>query len=173
MSLIFARRPSAMLTGMVLMAMLFCAVLCCRRTRRRVRPSIFTVSGFGTAGMVHSSEHRADYTNSPWYKPVGAGYNQNWSPDVDSRFGMQLDARFTEQFSAVVQAISQLRYDNTYKPTIEWANLKYQFTPDFDIRLGRIVMSTFFGFRLSQCRLCHALGASAARSLQHDARLDQ
>ena len=129
-----------MLTGMVLMAMLFCVT---GVRAEESDPSIFTVSGFGTAGMVHSSEHRADYTNSPWYKPVGAGYNQNWSPDVDSRFGMQLDARFTEQFSAVVQAISQLRYDNTYKPTIEWANLKYQFTPDFDIRLGRIVMSTF------------------------------
>lgn len=105
--------------------------------------SIFAISGFGTVGAVHSSEHQADYTNSPWYKPSGAGYSQNWSAGVDSRLALQLDAKFTPQLSAVVQAVSQLRYDNSYMPTLEWANIKYDFTSDFSARLGRIVMSTF------------------------------
>jgi len=103
----------------------------------------YSFSGFGTLGLVHSSEKQADYTNSPWYKPKGAGYSNDWSPDVDSRLGLQLDAKFSPEWSAVVQVISQLRYDNTYLPTVEWANVKYAMTPDASVRLGRSVMSTF------------------------------
>lgn len=105
--------------------------------------SMFSLSGYGTVGLVHSSEKQADYTNSPWYKPSGAGYSRDWSADVDSRFGLQLDAKFSPQLSAVLQVVSQLRYDNTYTPSVEWANIKYAFSPDFSVRLGRIVMSTF------------------------------
>lgn len=133
-------RMSAMLTSIVLMTMMMCAV---DARAEEHDTSIFSVSGFGTVGFVHSTEHQADYTNSPWYKPSGAGYSQNWSGGVDSRFALQLDAKFTPQLSAVVQAISQLRYDNTYTPSLEWANIKYEFTPDSSVRLGRIVMSTF------------------------------
>lgn len=103
----------------------------------------YTFSGFGTVGFVHSSENQADYTNSPWYKPSGAGFSRSWSPDVDSRVGLQLDAKLTPQVSAVVQVISQQRYDSTYIPTLEWANVKYQVAPDASVRLGRSVMSTF------------------------------
>jgi predicted porin len=104
---------------------------------------IISFSGFGTAGMAHSTERQADYTNSPLTKPNGAGYSHNWSPDVDSRLGLQLTANVTAQLSAVLQVISQHRYDNTYTPLVEWANLKYAFTPDFSVRVGRIAMPTF------------------------------
>lgn len=133
-------RPSRMLTTVAMVAMLLYAVGACAEDPGT---PTFSFSGFGTVGLVHSSENQADYTNSPWYKPNGAGHSRNWSADVDSRLGLQLDARFTPQLSAVVQVISQLRYDNTYIPTVEWANLTYAFTPDFNVRLGRIVMSTF------------------------------
>ena len=104
---------------------------------------IFSFSGFGTVGLVHSSEDQADYTSSPWYKPNGAGHSSEWSADVDSRLGLQLDAQFTPQLSAVLQVLSQQRYDNSYIPAVEWANIKYAITPDSSIRFGRIVMSTF------------------------------
>lgn len=133
-------RQSAVQISIALVAMLLCAA---GARAEESEASIFAFSGFGTAGLVHSSEHQADYTNSPWYKPSGAGYSQKWSPGVDSRIALQLDAKFTAQLSGVVQVISQLRYDNTYTPSLEWANIKYEFTPDTSIRLGRIVMSTF------------------------------
>lgn len=133
-------RPSRKLITLALMAMLLYAVGA--RAENPETPT-FLFSGYGTVGLVHSSEDQADYTNSPWYKPSGAGYSRKWSADVDSRFGLQLDARFTPQLSAVLQVISQLRYDNTYTPSVEWANIKYAITPDSSIRLGRIVMSTF------------------------------
>ncbi len=105
-------------------------------------PSIFSFSGFGTLGLVHSSEDNADFTASP-LTPNGAGYTHSWSPDIDSRLGAQVIAHFTPQLSAMLQVISEQRYDKTFKPHVEWANLSYQPTPELSLRLGRIVLPTF------------------------------
>jgi hypothetical protein len=102
----------------------------------------YSFSGFGTLGLVHSNEHLADFTAN-FFQARGAGFSDNWSPGVDSRVGVQLSAQFTSSLSAVVQAISEQRYDKTYRPGIEWANLKYQVTPNFSVRLGRTVLPTF------------------------------
>jgi hypothetical protein len=104
--------------------------------------SMFSFSGFGTLGVVHSSESEADFTNSS-LKPDGAGFSRAWSPDIDSRFGAQVTANVTSQLSAVVQVISEQLYDGTYRPHVEWANINYRFTPDVSIRVGRTVYSLF------------------------------
>jgi hypothetical protein len=121
------------------MAMLFCAAGA--RAQDPGAPT-FRFSGYGTVGLVHSSENQADYTDSI-FKPNGAGHSRNLSADVDSRFGLQITAYVSPQLSAVLQVISKQRYDNTYVPSVEWANLKYAITQDFNIRLGRIAMPTF------------------------------
>jgi hypothetical protein len=36
-----------------------------------------------------------------------------------------------------VKYFSGQKYDNTYRPHVEWANIKYQFTPDFMSGPGR------------------------------------
>jgi hypothetical protein len=102
----------------------------------------YTISGFGTVGLAHSSESQADFTNSPFIKKTGAGFSDDWSANVDSVFGVQVRANINPQVSAVLQVISQQRYDGTYTPEVEWANVKYQFTPDFNMRVGRIAMPT-------------------------------
>lgn len=104
-------------------------------------PSV-TLSGFGTVGVTHSNEGQADFTNSPFVKKTGAGFSSAWSADVDTVLGAQITAIFTPKVSGVLQVISQLRYDGTYTPEVEWANVKYQFTPDFNMRVGRIAMPT-------------------------------
>jgi hypothetical protein len=104
---------------------------------------LFSLSGFGTLGVVHSSEDLADFTSSV-FKPSGAGYGGSWSTVVDSLLGAQLTANITPKLSAVVQVIAEQNYDNTYTPHVEWANVKYLFTPDFSIRIGRTVLPTFF-----------------------------
>jgi hypothetical protein len=104
--------------------------------------SIFSFSAFGTLGLVHSSEDDADFTASP-LQPTGAGYTRPWSPAVDSRLGAQLTVRFTPQLSAMLQVIAEQRNDDTCTPHVEWANISYQATPDFSVRLGRIVLPTF------------------------------
>ncbi len=103
----------------------------------------FLVSGFGTIGMARSSEHQADYTNSPSTKPNGTGATHTWSPDLDTRLGLQIAATITPGLSAVFQVLSQQQYDNSYRPSVEWANIKYAITPDFSVRLGRIALPTF------------------------------
>lgn len=104
--------------------------------------SMLSLSGFGTLGLVHSSEDNADFTAN-LLQPNGAGYTHSWSPDVDSRLGAQVIAHFTPQLSAMLQVISEQSYDNTYQPHVEWANIAYQPTPEFSVRVGRIVLPTF------------------------------
>jgi hypothetical protein len=104
--------------------------------------SIFSFSGFGTVGETHSSENEADFTNSI-FQPNGAGHTRSWSPEVDSLIGGQLSARITPELSAVVQVIAQQNYDGTYRPHVEWANIKYQFTPELSVRVGRFELPTF------------------------------
>lgn len=99
----------------------------------------FDFSGFGTVGAVHSSEQHADFTASA-LQPDGAGRSRSVSYSVDSRLGAQLTATFNDSFSAVLQVISEQGADGTWSPSVEWANLKYQFNDDLSIRLGRIAL---------------------------------
>jgi hypothetical protein len=129
------------------------AILCCPAAVRAAGEdpwlSMFSVHGFGTAGLVHADAQDADFVGSP-FQPNGAGYTRAWAPGVDSKAGLQVGARFTDQLSAVVQVVSQHLADNSWRPQVEWANLKYQPTPDLSIRAGRTVTSAFM---LSDTRL--------------------
>ncbi|HYD79942.1 MAG TPA: porin [Paucimonas sp.] len=103
---------------------------------------LFSFSGFGTVGMTRSSEVQADFT-STLLKPNGAGHTRRWSADVDSRLGGQITLNATPQLSAVLQVVSEQRDDNSYRPTVEWANVRYRATPDISLRAGRIAMPNF------------------------------
>nr|WP_197911748.1 porin [Kineobactrum salinum] len=101
-----------------------------------------SINGYGTLGVVHSNDDKADYIGD-LLRPNGAGYTRSWSADIDSRIGLQALAGITPKLSVVVQLVSEQRYDNSYRPTTEWANVKYEFTPDFSVRIGRFVQPTF------------------------------
>jgi hypothetical protein len=103
---------------------------------------VFTFSGFGTLGAVHSDEDQADFVGDP-FQPDGAGYSEDWTFDVDSLLGLQVGAKFNDKVTAVVQVVAQKRWDNTFKPEIEWANIKYSITEDLHFRAGRIAMPTY------------------------------
>lgn len=111
-------------------------------TQLRSDSSVFSFSGFGTLGATHSSEHNADYPGGV-FQPNGAGYSRSWSPEVDSLIAGQVAVRITPELSAVVQVVAEQNYDGTYKPHVEWANVKYQFTPDLSVRIGRVELPTF------------------------------
>jgi hypothetical protein len=104
-------------------------------------PSL-SFSGFGTLGVVHSSEGNADFTSST-FKPNGAGYSHAWSAAVDSLIAGQANAVLAPRLTAVLQVISEQNHDGTYKPHVEWANVNYRFTPDLSVRLGRTVLPIF------------------------------
>ena len=102
----------------------------------------WSFQGFGSIGAVHSTERQADYAANVLY-PGKAGYSRTWSPEVDSRLGAQLSVEFDKRWSAVVQVVSEHNLQNSWKPVVEWANVKYQVCPEFSVRLGRIALPMF------------------------------
>lgn len=104
--------------------------------------SMFSFNGFGTLGVVHSNNPDADFVNTV-FEAHGAGETTSWSPAVDSKLGLQATATPTDKLKAVVQLLVEQKWNGTYAPTLEWANLSYQVTPDFDVRAGRIVWPMF------------------------------
>ncbi len=102
----------------------------------------WTFGGFGTLSLVHTNEHQADFSSSI-LKASGAGYTREWSGDVDSRLGAQLGVRVNQQWSGVLQIITEQGLDNSYRPRVEWANIKYQATPEMSARIGRIALPMF------------------------------
>lgn len=114
----------------------------CAQAQQTDWSSVLSFSGFGTVGVAHSSLDSADFT-STIFKPNGAGHTHDWSMDVDGVFGLQMAAKFSSQWSLVVQAITQQSYNSSYEPTLEWANLHYQPTADISVRFGREVLPAF------------------------------
>jgi len=98
--------------------------------------------GFGSLGVSHSSMSSGDYTLDSSI-PKGAGLSEDWFAGNDSRIAGQVTAKFTPKVSAVLQVVSEYHTPNTYQPEVEWANVKYAFTPDAYIRAGRTAMPTF------------------------------
>lgn len=99
-------------------------------------------SGFGTVGAVHSDERQADFVASIM-KGGGAGRSASWSRHVDTRLGGQLDLQLDARWSAVLQVATEQRLDYSYRPRVEWANVKYQVTPELAVRVGRIALPMF------------------------------
>ena len=129
------------LAPLLLLSLLACAGAA-RADDAAARASDWRISGFGTLGIAHASEREADYTSSV-FKASGAGATRRWSTDVDTRFGIQLDATLARHWSAVLQVVSEQGLDNTYRPRVEWANVKYQVTPELALRAGRIALPVF------------------------------
>jgi hypothetical protein len=97
----------------------------------------FKFSGFGTVGVAHSSEDKADVTPD-FQTDRGVGASSGTSAKLDSRIGVQFNAQFTDNFSGVVQAVSEYAVTESYKPEISLAHVKYRFSSKFSARLGRI-----------------------------------
>lgn len=104
-------------------------------------PRIF-FDAYGTLGLVYSSEDQADFVAN-LLQAEGAGHTSEVNPKVDSRLGLQATVELTSRLSSVVQVVIEQEPDGDFRPGVEWANLKYDFTPDFSIRVGRMVQPTF------------------------------
>jgi len=96
-------------------------------------------AGFGTLGAVRASEGRADFVANV-FAADGAGHSRRWSPEVDSRLGLQATAELNPRLAAVVQLIVEQRYDDSYDPTLEWAYLDLAVTAKLRLRAGRVVL---------------------------------
>lgn len=134
-SMLHVPRRSAMCA-----AALACLLACAHPGARA--QAKWTFGGFGTLAAVHSTEKHADYTASP-IVPGQAGYSKEWAWDVDSRIGAQLGVQFDKRWSAVVQVVHEKGIDNSFRSRLEWANVKFQVTPELSLRAGRIGLPLF------------------------------
>lgn len=135
-----SRQPAARGTLAILVSMALAGVA--TGAVAQEADKVFSLSGFGTAGIVHSSIEKGDYVAN-LYEPKGAGYTDGTSATVDSKIGAQVDARLTDSLSAVVQVIMRQQPDGKFTPKIEWANVKYAITRDLSVRLGRTALPVF------------------------------
>jgi porin-like protein len=101
-----------------------------------------TFNGFGTLGAVHSAYDEADFIAAV-SQPNGVGHTRSWSATPDSDLGAQANLDLPGNLSGVVQVLSRYDAEGNYEPSVEWANLKYDFTPDFSVRIGRILLPTY------------------------------
>lgn len=98
--------------------------------------------GFGTVGVAHSTEDQADFVENPM-RAEGVGYSNRFGEALDSRIGGQLTIQAGASLTGVVQVVLEPDVDGDYTPALEWANLRYSFTPDLSVRAGRIVLPMF------------------------------
>lgn len=90
----------------------------------------FSWSGFGTVGYAASDES---------FKYQRSIYDGG-TLQRDSLFGAQLDIRFSQQWSATVQAklAPSDHYDTRWQASLPWAFVSWRPTDDWLIRLGKI-----------------------------------
>lgn len=101
-------------------------------------PSV-SFNGFGTIGLAHSDEPDADYVPTILV-PEGVGHSDDVSATIDSRLGLQVSGTASDRLSGVLQVVVEEQHDNTFAPIVEWANVRFQSTPDSYVRVGRTVL---------------------------------
>lgn len=96
--------------------------------------SMFSLSGFGTVGVVGTSKDGADYVIPGQVR----GADKSFSGEVDSKLGVQGTARLNQQFSGTLQVLTKQDGEGSFKPQVEWAFAKWQATPGLSLRAGRM-----------------------------------
>ncbi len=95
----------------------------------------FTVKGFGTLGVARSTNPHADILRSI-RQPKGIG--NNWSAAMDSLLGLQASYRFNDKVEAVIQGVSYYQDNDSFRPDVTAAFVKFNLDPNFSLRLGRV-----------------------------------
>ena len=106
-------------------------------------PARFSLSGFGTLGVVRSDKDDFHFRSSTTQSSSSPG--QNFDATTDSVLGVQGTARIHDQLDATVQAVTRHTAGYDYAPRISWAYLRYRATPELTLRAGRTT-TPFFMF---------------------------
>ena len=99
------------------------------------------VRSFGTIGLVHNNDSDVEFVRNLTQSDADG---DSTSLTQDTVFGVQLDARISDQLSATLQSSTKYRHDGDFGSEISWLFLKYRPTPDLDIRFGRMGLDLFF-----------------------------
>lgn len=91
------------------------------------------MSGFGNITAIHSGTKHFGFL----YNLDKEGIYDEWDAKTGSSFGLQLNAKITNNWDGVVQAVLQDRINNDVDRTITRAFVRYQATPELTVRAGR------------------------------------
>lgn len=119
------------LMPLTLAALLACT---CAQAEYRSPDGNFSLSGFGTLGLVRSSTDDAIFN----YPGQGGGATKHASPDPDSKIAVQGVYKFSPTVSATAQVMTKYDADGQYVPSMEWAFAKWQAMPGLSLRAGRM-----------------------------------
>lgn len=103
---------------------------------------LLTLNGYGTLAVIHANETGADYVPNA-LRSEGAGRSGRWNSATENRAALQIDYHASSRLTATAQVIAEQDYGKTYRPRLEWANLRYEHSPALSVRLGRISLGTF------------------------------
>jgi hypothetical protein len=93
-----------------------------------------TISGFGTAAMTATDTDQAEYARPN----QASGVKKDFRSGVDSNFGIQATAKFSDSLSATVQGLSRKYATDHFGGELSWAFAKYKLNDEFSFRVGRI-----------------------------------
>ena len=112
------------------------------------------LSGFGTLGATYFSRSDADFIGGVGSQS-GVGRSGRLGLSPETRGGVQLSYEPINRLTFTVQAVSKLTPRDNWTPSIEWANVKYQFNDSYAVRLGRIGFPFFMMSDYLNARYAH------------------
>lgn len=115
------------------------AMLCCAPAYAATQfGESVTLTGFGTIGATTTNSDEAQYRVDI---RQGRGADKGIDLGVDSKLGIQANAKFNETFSAVGQILVSRRLSGS--ASMEWLYGQAKLPAGFDVKLGRMVLPTF------------------------------
>lgn len=101
-----------------------------------------SVSGFGTLGLARTNTDQAEFR--PTVFPAQGANNHAVNLGVDSKLGLQANARLNPQFSAAVQLLEARGKENEDLSRVSMAFVQWQPTSALSVRAGRLRWGAFF-----------------------------
>jgi hypothetical protein len=100
---------------------------------------VVTVSGFGSAALTSTDNDQAEYARPNQV----AGVKKDPRTGVDSNFGIQATAKFSERLSLTGQGLVRKFATDHFGAELAWAFAKYKLSDDFSVRAGRIGLPVY------------------------------
>lgn len=98
------------------------------------------IGGFGTAALTKTNTDEGEFGR---VRQAG-GAGKDARTGVDSDFGVQATAKFSETLSVTAQGLARKSGErDQYGAELTWGFLKYKIDDDFSVRLGRIGMPIY------------------------------
>ncbi|MFZ6861303.1 hypothetical protein ACO0K7_01575 [Undibacterium sp. Ji67W] len=120
----------------VLHSLTILALCCTSYSFAETNNNDFSISGFGTLGIVHNDTRQVDVIRD-LSQNNGVGYTRQTDVGMDSNLGLQVDGRLSDTLDGAIQVISR-RNPDQFRPQLSWAYLRYLPNDDLSIRTGRL-----------------------------------